>query len=90
MTTKNWLPDVPAGSVPVLAIATTPFSYSEVLRRRLDDRVAGAAGAVALRVAALDDEAGHDPVERRAVVEALVGERLERAAGLRAPAWRRA
>ena len=26
VTTKNWLPDVPAASVWVLAIATTPFS----------------------------------------------------------------
>jgi hypothetical protein len=27
VTTKNWLPEVPGGSAPVLAIATTPFVY---------------------------------------------------------------
>src|SRR3954447_2509448 len=45
----------------------------EALRGRLDHLVARAARAVALRVAALDDEARDNPVEARAVVEALVG-----------------
>ena len=55
----------------------------QAVRRRLDDRVAGAALAVAGRVAALDHEAGDDPVERQPVEEALVGQVLERAAGAR-------
>ena len=38
------------------------------------DAVAGAAGAGALRAAALDHEAGDDPVEDQAVIEALVGQ----------------
>jgi hypothetical protein len=28
VTTKNWLPAVPGGSLPALAIATTPFVYA--------------------------------------------------------------
>src|SRR3954447_3442356 len=60
------------------------LAVGEVLRRRLGDRVAGAAGAVPLGIAALDHEAGDDAVDAQPVVEALVGERLERAAG----AWR--
>src|SRR3954451_10587569 len=59
------------------------LAVGEVLRRRLGDRVAGAAGAVALGIAALDHEAGHDAVEAQPVVEALVGEGLEGAAGAR-------
>src|SRR5256885_1929797 len=47
------------------------------------DLVAGAAGAVALRAAALHDEVGDDPVERQPVVEALLGERDEVLDGLR-------
>ena len=41
---------------------------------RIDRRVAGAAVAGGSRVPALDDEAGHDPVESRAVEEAILGE----------------
>src|SRR5262249_39766816 len=40
-------------------------------------RVAGAARAVPLRISALGDEARDDPVEREAVVEALLRERDE-------------
>ena len=47
-------------------------------RRLVDGRVAGAAQAARGRVAALDDEAGHDPVEDRVVVEALAHEADER------------
>ena len=78
---KNCEPDVPAGSSPVLAIATMPFVYFRSRRRGLLDRVAGAAVAVARRVAALDHEVRDDAVERRAVEELLVGQVLERAAG---------
>src|SRR5947199_198140 len=38
------------------------------------ERVARAAGAVALRAGALHDEVGHDAVEVEAVVEALLGQ----------------
>src|SRR5262249_35970435 len=55
----------------------------EVGRRLLVDVIAGSAGAVAERVAALDHEAGSDPVEVEAVVEALFGEEDERVDGLR-------
>ena len=64
----------------VLAIATTPRSYFRSLGGRLDDLVARAALAGARRVAALDDEARDDAVEREAVEEVLAGERDERAA----------
>src|SRR5262252_2656531 len=47
------------------------------------DGVARAAGAVALRAAALHDEVGHDPVEVEAVVEALLGQGDEVLNGLR-------
>ena len=53
---------------------------------RLDDAVAGAAGAVALRVAAVDREAGDGFVEIEAFVEALAGEVDERVDRLRRPA----
>src|SRR4051794_6496719 len=59
------------------------LAVGEVLRRRLGDRVAGAARAVALGIPALDHEARRDAVDAQPVVEALVGERLERAAGAR-------
>src|SRR5206468_3084873 len=59
------------------------FRVDDVRRRPLTDLVAGAAGAGPARVAALDHEALHDPVERQVVVEALAGERDERAAGAR-------
>ena len=45
--------------------------------------VAGAARAAGRRVAALDDEAGHDPVEDRVVEEVVIRERDERGAGCR-------
>ena len=41
-----------------------------------------AAGAVALRIAALDHEALHDAVERQAVVETALGEQAEILGGL--------
>ena len=41
------------------------------------DAVAGAAHAVAVGTAALDHEAGDDPVEDQAVIEALIGQRDE-------------
>ena len=41
------------------------------------DGLVGAARAVAGRVAALDHEAGHNTVEREAVVEALLGKVAE-------------
>ena len=44
------------------------------LRRRVDGRVARAAGARLGRVAALDDEAGDDAMEDRVVEVALLGE----------------
>ena len=85
---KNWLPDVPAGSLWVLAIATVYFVYLQVGRRLLADRVAGAAEAVGERVAGLDDEraarrVARDAVEGQAVVEAALDERGERRRGLR-------
>ncbi len=46
------------------------------------ERVARAAGAGALRAAALDHEVADDPVERQAVVEALAGQRAEVVDGL--------
>ena len=57
----------------------------EVAGRLLGDREAGAARAGALRIAALDHEAGDDPVERRAVEGALLGQVLERGGRLRRP-----
>ena len=56
VTTKNWMPDVPARLGAGLGHRDDALRVLEVRRRRLDDRVAGAAGAVALRVAALDHE----------------------------------
>src|SRR5215471_2985971 len=46
------------------------------------DLVAGAAGAIALRAAALDDEVRHDPMEVEAVVEPFLGQRDEVLDGL--------
>ena len=48
-----------------------------VCRKFALDAVAGAAGAVAIGVAALDHKAGDDAVEGEAVVEALTGEVAE-------------
>ena len=83
VTTKNWLPEVPGGSAAVFAIATTPFVYFASDGGVSTTRVAGAAGAVAVRVAALDHEAGDDPVEGQAVEEALLDERGERGGRVR-------
>src|SRR3954454_18983022 len=52
-------------------------------RRLLHDGVAGTALPGALGVAALEDELRHDPVDQRVVIELVVGEVLERAAGHR-------
>ena len=54
-----------------------------VARELAADGIARAAGAVAVRVAALDDEARHHAVERQAVIEARVRQRNEVAHGLR-------
>ena len=88
VTTKNCEPDVPGGLVPRLGHRDDALRVLEVARRRLLDRVAGAAVAVAGRVAALDHEVRDDPVEGQAVEELLVGQVLERAAGDRGAAWR--
>ena len=58
---------------PELAIANAPSVYSP-FTVFVAELVAGAAGAGALRAAALDHEVGDDAVERQAVVEALAGE----------------
>ena len=64
-----------------------PRRVGEIGRRRLDHGVARPAHAGAERVAALDDEVAHDPVEGQPVVEAALdevgerGRRLGRAAG---------
>src|SRR4051794_33201363 len=51
-------------------------------RRLVDRRVAGAARSGAGRVAALDDEPRDDAVEDRAVIEAALGQRVDRRRGL--------
>ncbi len=61
------------------------LGVGEVGRRLLDDAVAGAAGAGAERVAALDDEVRRDPVEGEVVVEAFFGKEDEGVDGLRRP-----
>ena len=66
------------------------FGVGEVGGRLLVDAVAGAAGAGAERVAALDHESGRDPVEGEVVVEAFVGEEDEGVDGLRRARRRRA
>jgi hypothetical protein len=52
-------------------MATAPRGTRPARARRRT--VARAAPAGALGIAALDDEAGHDPVEGQAVVEAVAG-----------------
>ena len=82
VTTKNWLPAVPAGSAPAFAIATTPCTY---------DASAAPCRASSTRarpcpcpsVAALDHEARDDPMEERVVEEAALRERDERAGRVR-------
>ena len=74
VTTKNWLPAVPAGSACVFAIATTPVRVARRGGRPVDGRVARPARPGARRVAALDHEAGNDAVEDRLVEEALARE----------------
>src|SRR5262249_49121977 len=83
MTMKNWLPAVPAASACVFAIATTPSVYLVGFRRASPASVPGPFGAGAGRVAALDHEAGDDPVEDRADEEAAADEADERRRGLR-------
>ena len=86
MTMKNCEPLV---SGPALAIATDAGGVA-VVGQLVGERVAGAAAARALGVAALDDEAGHDAVEGQPVVEALAGEEDEVVDRRRAPRPRRA
>ena len=75
VTTKNWLPAVPGGSVGRLRHRDDAVRVRACRRRACRRRVARPARAGARRVAALDDEAGDDPVEARAVEEARLGER---------------
>ena len=70
VTTKNWLPDVPGASVCALRHRDDALRVGGVARRHVDGLVAGPAAARPGRIAALDDEAGDDAMERRAVVEA--------------------
>jgi hypothetical protein len=67
---KNWLPPL---SLPASAMPTAPRVNGASLGSD-GQREAGAAPAGALRVAALDHEAGHDAVELQAVVEAALGQ----------------
>ena len=71
-TTKNWLPDCPGGADRRLRHRDRPRSVRGVRRRRLGHAVAGPAVPVPGRVAALDHEARHDPVEGRVVVDPLL------------------
>src|SRR3989441_513316 len=70
--------ELAAGGVGVLATRHGHGAPRVLARVELGlDRVPGAAGAVALGVAALHDEVGHHPVEGETVVEALLGQRHE-------------
>src|SRR5215470_6393497 len=76
--------ELAAGRVGVLAARHRHGATHVLLLVELRlDRVARAAGAVALRAAALHDEVGHDPVEVEAVVEALLRQGDEVLDGLR-------
>ena len=70
---KNWLPPV---SCPVERHADGAAQVRPLIEL-VADRVAGPAFAVAARIAALDDEVGHDAMEREAVEEPLARERDE-------------
>ena len=63
----------PLVSGPALAMATAPCDVL-ALHRLVGELVAGAAAAAALGAAALDHEAGLDPVEGEPVVVALAGQ----------------
>ena len=79
--TKNWLP-AELGAM-VRAMDSTPVVVDQVVLAEAVggelavDLIAGAAHAVAVGAAALDHEAGDDPVEGQAVIEALVSQRDE-------------
>ena len=90
VTTKNWLPERPGRLGRALRHRDDALGVGEVGRRLLVDAVAGAAGAVAERVAALDHEFGDDPVEGRGRRRSLLRRGRRRSWRSSAPAWCRA
>src|SRR5277367_1240973 len=69
-----------ARRIDVVAGARGRKRAAQMLFRRADfgwNRIAGTAGAVAVRIAALHNEAGHYAMERQAVVKAVLGELFE-------------
>ena len=78
VTTKNWLPEVPGRLGAALRHRHHALRVGGVRGRRIDRLVPGAAAPGLGRVAALDHEAGDDPVEDHVVVEARLRERDER------------